>query len=128
MGFAHRTGRNLDANISSTELVDRGLQPIAERRFGPAAAAHVVPAWNAFSRAFGQFPYNIGVVYSAPLQLGPANLLWSEPTNYRPTMVGFPYDDLDTWRAIYPPEIFAAQLETVANGFQTALKQLVNAT
>jgi len=121
-------GRKLDVNISSTELVDRSLQTVAERRFGPDAGPHIVTAWNSYSRAFSQFPYNIGVVYSAPLQLGPANLLWPEPTNYHATMVGFPYDDLDTWRAIYPPEVFAVQLERVANGFQTALKQLIDAT
>ena len=29
-------------------------------------------------------------------------------------MVGFPYDDLNGWRAIYPPEIFVQQFEKVA--------------
>jgi hypothetical protein len=39
-------------------------------------------------------------------------------------MVGFPYDDLDTWRAVYPAEIFSAQLERVAEGFDRALARL----
>src|SRR5438552_1429637 len=39
-------------------------------------------------------------------------------------MVGFPYDDLDRWRAIYPAEIFATQLEKVADGFDAALAKL----
>ena len=72
-------------------------------------------AWRAFSGAFREFPFHVGVVYSAPLQLGPANLFWSEPTRYHATMVGFPYDDLDAWRAVYPPEIFIQQLEKVLN-------------
>jgi hypothetical protein len=36
-------------------------------------------------------------------------------------MVGFAYDDLEAWRSIYPPEVFAAQLYKVADGFMNAL-------
>ena len=32
---------------------------------------------------------------------------------YRSTMVGFPYDDLDGWRAIYPAEAMAGALESL---------------
>jgi hypothetical protein len=39
-------------------------------------------------------------------------------------MVGLPYDDLDTWQGIYPPEVFAAQLEKVAVGWGEGLKIL----
>jgi hypothetical protein len=56
--------------------------------------------------------------------MGPANLLWSAPTGYHASMVGFPYDDLDGWRAIYPPEVFAGQMEKVAQGFGAALERL----
>jgi hypothetical protein len=56
--------------------------------------------------------------------MGPANLLWDRPTGYRATMVGYPYDDLNSWRAVYPPEIFAAQLEKVSAGFEEALREL----
>jgi hypothetical protein len=58
------------------------------------------------------------VVYNAPLQIGPANLLWAAPTGYLATMVGIPYDDLDRWRAVYPPEVFAQQLRKTADGFE----------
>ncbi|NWG13988.1 MAG: hypothetical protein HXY20_10690, partial [Acidobacteria bacterium] len=64
------------------------------------------------------------MVYSAPQQLGPANLLWAEPTGYRATMTGFPYDDLDRWRSIYPLEVFISQLEKVSGGIARALKEL----
>jgi len=103
---------------------EEGMRRVAEGRFGAALAPAVVVAWKQFSAAFQEFPYHIGVVYSGPQQLGPANLLWSEPTGYHATMVGFPYDDLDSWRAIYPPEIFAGQLEKVADGFDRALADL----
>ncbi len=65
---------------------------------------------EAFSAAFREFPFHIGRL-PAPMQFGPANLLWEAPTGYRATMVGFPYDDLDGWRAVYPADVFAAQLE-----------------
>jgi hypothetical protein len=103
---------------------DEAMGRVAERRFGASLAPAVVAAWRGFSAAFREFPFHIGVVYSGPQQLGPANLLWAEPTGYHATMVGFPYDDLDGWRAVYPPEIFAQQLDKVADGFDRALAEL----
>ena len=54
------------------------------------------------------------------MQVGPANPLWEKPTGYAASMVGFPYDDLDGWRAVYPPEVFIGQFEKVATGFEHA--------
>ncbi|MEO7677102.1 MAG: hypothetical protein ABIV39_10105, partial [Verrucomicrobiota bacterium] len=42
-------------------------------------------------------------------------------------MVGFPYDDLDGWRAAYPVEIFAGQFEKIASGFDRAIAGLKSA-
>ena len=36
-------------------------------------------------------------------------------------MVGLPYDDLTTWRSIYPEEIFTQQLGKVCAGFQEGI-------
>jgi hypothetical protein len=104
--------------------VDEALDEVARRRFGAEAAPRAVAAWRAFSRAFAAFPYHIKVVYLSPVQVGPANLLWEAPTGYAATMVGFPYDDLDGWRGVYPPEVFAAQMAAVATGFQSGLVAL----
>ena len=109
---------------SATLTPDDALRRVAGRRFGETLAPVVVAAWKAFSAAFREFPYHAGLVYSAPLQVGPANLLWSEPTGYPASMVGFPYDHLDGWRAIYPADVFIRQFETVAGGFERALDQL----
>lgn len=103
---------------------EEAMRRVAHRRFGPLLAEAVVKAWHGFSAAFSEFPFHIGVVYSAPLQLGPANLLWNQPTGYRATMTHFPYDDLESWRSIYPARIFAEQLETVATGFEQTLAEL----
>lgn len=110
----------------STGVVDpaAALLAVAQRRFGAALAPQVVAAWHAYSAAFREFPFHIGLVYTAPMQQGPANLLWERPTGYQATMVGFPYDDLDTWRAVYPAEVYQAQFDRVADGFETATARL----
>ncbi len=104
--------------------VDEALAEVATHRFGPKFAPAAVQAWKTMSTAFSEFPYNIGVVYNAPLQMGPANPLWEKPTGYLATMVGMGYDDVNTWRSVYPPEIFASQLEKVADGFDAAVVAL----
>jgi hypothetical protein len=117
-------------NLEVVAEVSKGADPgdamltVAQRRFGQEAARSVVQAWRAFSAALREFPFHIGLVYTAPQQFGPSNLLWGEPTGYRATMVGFPYDDLDTWRAVYPPDVFIAQFQKVADGFDQALRAL----
>jgi hypothetical protein len=78
----------------------------------------VVGAWQEYSKAFSEFPFHISVVYCAPMQVGPANPLWGEPTGYSASMVGFPYDDLDAWRGVYPAEVLIGQFEKVATGFE----------
>jgi hypothetical protein len=100
--------------------VEGAMLRVAQRRFGLELAPEVVTAWKRYSTAFSEFPFDGGLVYNAPLQVGPANLLWGEPTGYHASMVGFPYDDLDGWRGVYPPEVFIVQLEKVAGGFDDA--------
>jgi len=112
------------AEVGGGKAPDEAMKAVAQRRFGDALAPLVVNAWREFSAAFSEFPFHIGVVYNAPQQYGPANLLWAEPTGYKRTMVGFPYDDLDGWRAVYPPDIFAAQFEKIAAGFEAAIAKL----
>jgi hypothetical protein len=109
-----------DAELSPEEAMQR----VAERRFGKSLAPAVVAVWRQFSAAFCEFPFHIDVVYHAPLQVGPANLFWAEPTAYKSTMCGFPYDDLAGWCAVYPPEVFIGQLEKVAAGFEAGCQLL----
>jgi hypothetical protein len=103
---------------------DVAMEMVARRRFGPRLAPGIVRAWREFSAAFSQFPFHGSLVYNAPLQFGPSNLLWGEPTGYRATMIGFPYDDLDGWRAVYPAEVFIAQFDRVSAGFEQAIATL----
>jgi hypothetical protein len=114
----------------SDTLPDRAQTPeqamdrVARRRFGSALAPAMVNAWRQFSQAFSEFPFHSGLVYNAPLQFGPSNLLWEKPTGYRATMIGFPYDDLDAWRQVYPADVFINQFKKVAEGFDRAIANL----
>ncbi len=103
------------------------IQTLANRHYGPKAAPLVSRAWTKFSQAFTEYPYSGDVLYLAPQQLGPANLLYIEPTGYSATMVGIPYDDLDRWRAPYPAQVFADQFQKVADGWADGLTDLAAA-
>ncbi|NIA13832.1 MAG: hypothetical protein GWP08_07100 [Nitrospiraceae bacterium] len=104
--------------------VDEVLQVVAARRYGASAAPAVVKAWKAYSVAFSEFPYNGGLLYNAPIQMGPANPLWAEDTGYAATMVGLPYDNFPRWRANFPEDVFIGQFKKMADGFDAALDAL----
>jgi hypothetical protein len=107
---------------------EEGMRRVAQRRYGKEAAQFVVNAWIRFSRTFNKFPFQQSVVYLAPLQTGPANLLWPTRTGYKSSMVGFPYDDLDGWRGPYPVQTFINQLDSVAVGFDDAIREFQDKT
>jgi hypothetical protein len=100
------------------------LRDVAVRRYGPQHADAVLAAWREFSTALSEYPYDGAVIYNGPHHVGPANLLWETATGYDATMVGFPYDDLASWRGVYPPDIFAAQFAKAADGFDRGVEIL----
>ena len=107
--------------------VEEVLDAVATEHFGAAGAPDARRAWTLLSKAFRQYPFNGGVIYSCPVQMGPANLLYPVRTGYAASMVGIPYDDLNRWRGPYPPEIFVAQFEKVAAGWEEGLQALQKA-
>ena len=113
-------------NIAAISEINSGgsLDTLAKKRHGKSNAAVVVIFWRECSAAFREFPFHMRSVYQAPLQMGPANPLWPAPTGYQSCMVGIPYDDLKSWRSIYPAEVFVSQLEKVAGGFESAVAKL----
>jgi len=112
-----------DETTTEAEVLDR----LANRVFGAEGAATGRAGWTKVSRAFEEFPYSGAVVYNAPNQIGPANLLRLEPTGYRATMVGIPYDDVASWTAPYPPLVFAEQMEKCGRGFREGAALLAEA-
>ena len=104
--------------------INSALDAEALERFGSDGAPQARKAWTLMSNAFREYPFHIGVVYTSPVQVGPANPLYLEKTGYRATMWGFPYDDLETWRGPYPPGVLAAQFEKVAEGWRAGIQEL----
>ncbi len=107
-----------------TPDLNDALNTVALERFGPAGAPLARQAWASMSEAYRQYPFHISVVYTSPVQWGPANPLYAATTGYSATMWGIPYDDLNGWRGPYPGEVLAAQFEKVAQGWQPGLQQL----
>ena len=104
--------------------IDIVLDGLARERFGPEGAPHARRAWTLMSDAYRQYPFHISVVYTSPVQWGPANPLYPTKTGYSATMWGIPYDDLNGWRGPYPPEVFAAQFEKMAQGWRPGIAEL----
>lgn len=107
-------------------LLKNSADQLALARFGAVGKA-VRLAWRSFSAAFREFPFDIGVAYVAPQNVGPKNLLYAKPTNYAGTMVGDPYDDLDQWRSIYSEDVFEQQFVKLSVGWKCGLDILRNA-
>ena len=110
------------------ELLDKGIEELSVEMFGPSAAAIVRKAWRLFSSAFEEFPFNIQTAYTAPQNFGPMNLLFSDPTHYKATMVGFPYDDLESWAGAFSPETLVTQFGLLAQKWSEGLAELDRAT
>ncbi len=108
-------------NTKPTPTVRQALMNVAEARYGAKAADDVLIAWAEFSTAFAEYPFHRTFLHRGPMQVGPANLLYPEPTGYSATTVCYPYDDVDQWRAIYPADILAGQFEKMDSGWKRGL-------
>lgn len=120
------------------ELLCMDRKSLAEQKFGKDAASTVLSAWNIFSKAFHEyFPFNeCATIYFAPQNFGPMNLLFAKPTNRAASMIGFPFDDIETWRGArgnaaaaplenpYPPELLERAFQLLSEQWKTGLDLL----
>ncbi|MBQ4336207.1 MAG: hypothetical protein IJC34_03370, partial [Lentisphaeria bacterium] len=114
-----------DGNL---KLLAATPEELANAQYHPELAEKVCCAWKQFSEAFRNFPFHVNVLYVAPMNYGPMNLLHLKPTGYHATMVGFPYDDLESWRSLYPQEIFLDQMEKITTGWRDGMQTLADAS
>ena len=119
------------------ELLNLDRRRLAEYKFGSAAPA-VLQAWQCFSQAFHRFfPFNhCATLYFAPQNFGPMTLLSANPTGRNASMIGFPFDDLDTWRGAkgnaaaaplecpYPPEVLEESFRLLSEEWAKGLELL----
>ena len=112
------------------KLLMKSGRIIAKEDFGFEAAPEIMSAWESFDRAFEHFPLNSCFqLYRGPQNYGPMNLLFRSPTGYEATMIGFPYDDLYTWRGKghYPEDIFEEQFKKLSEEWAEGLAILLKA-
>ena len=93
------------------------LNRLAERFYGRNGVGPARAAWTAYSEGFREYPFHISSVYCGNHTLGPANPLYLEPSGWTASMVGYPFDDIKRWRAIYPEDVWIGQMEKVRDGF-----------
>lgn len=72
------------------------------------------------SRAFKNFPLTVQMLYYSPVNSGPANNFSLSAEKIPATMVGFPYNDIDTWCAPYGRTIVIKQMKKVTTGLHKA--------
>ena len=92
------------------------LGRLAEELY-PGKADRARAAWTAFSKGFREYPFCVPTIYNGPQHWGVAAPVYAKATGYRATMVGIPYDDVKGWCGQYPAEVWAAQMQKVADGF-----------
>lgn len=117
-----------DANVAASGQVPTTTSSrkdeLLRRKYGEEAAEVISDAVSLMSEAFQEFPFHVSTLYTAPQNYGPMNLLHLEPTGYRATMVGFPYDDLNAWKSIYSVDDFEQQFLQLSLKWKTGLERL----
>ena len=101
----------------------RGARAVGPRRFGPRGAPRP-PGVDRLEPGLQRVSRITAACSTMPGADGPGESALPRSTGYRATMAGIPYDDLAAWRGPYPAEIFAAQFEKVAAGWQRGLTEL----
>ena len=104
----------------------QSLMEIAINRYGKESAPEVVKAWDIFSSAFTEFPYGLSV-YTAPMSYGVSNPFYPDSTGEKATMLGFPFDDLEKWRGVYPAGVLADQFVKLSDKWEKGLPYFRNA-
>ena len=98
---------------------------VYEEMFGENASA-VRRATASFSKAFLNLPFHVHTAYHGPFQMGPANLLFEKASGLKATMTGYPHDDIESWRAIFPLDVYENSLKTLSEIWKEGLDRLIS--
>ncbi|MBP1588183.1 MAG: hypothetical protein ILO53_07295 [Clostridia bacterium] len=106
------------------EEITPPLRSLYARIFPEESLDTVEKACGLFSDAFDSFPFDLEVLYKGPQNFGPSCLLFSKPSGFDATMVGYPYDDLAHWRGRFPADVFEDQFRKLSEIWELGLKAL----
>lgn len=107
-------------------MEDKGtLEEFLEDWLGADLAEGVYKAQQKLSDAFSHFPFHIDSLYYGPQNFGPMAPFFLEKQVFRASMVGFPYDDLERWRGIYPAEVYEKEYGQLVDGWREGLTDLL---
>ena len=104
---------------------EEAYRHLLAEEFG-AHADVVYASAKAFSEAFSEFPFDMRGLYFGPQNAGPSNLLYPVSGGFGATMTCYAFDALDTWRSIYPREVYAEQWRKVAQGWHKGMALLAD--
>ncbi|MBQ4516661.1 MAG: hypothetical protein II978_07720 [Clostridia bacterium] len=119
---------SVNLKVASQCLVDpseKKYDELLKSEYGEYAET-VKKAAKIFSDAFREFPFHLDSVYHGPQNAGPSNLLFEKPTGFTATMTGYSYDDIDTWRANYPREVYLNQYKKLSDKWREGLELIKN--
>ena len=104
---------------------DAAYRVLLAQEFGAQADA-VYASAKVFSDAFRAFPFDLRSLYFGPQNAGPSNPLYEKKSGFAATMTCYAYDDLETWRAIYPTETYAEQWRVLSEGWHAGVDLLAD--
>lgn len=100
------------------------LSEIYGKMFKGVDVSVLTEAFHLFSEAFDRYPFYIETAYRGPQEHAPANLLYEKPSGFDATMTGFPYDDLEHWRSIFPVETYMHRLKGMSDQWHAGVELL----
>ncbi|MBQ9796324.1 MAG: hypothetical protein IJW50_01255 [Clostridia bacterium] len=90
----------------------------------PQLSDNVKRASEIFSEAFCEYPFHCNMVYCGPHNAGPSSLLFEKKTGYTATMTCYAYDDIESWRSIYPLDVWESQFAKLCDKWKEGLALL----
>ncbi len=103
------------------------LTDIYRQLYPSCDTAAIAEAIHIFSEAFDAYPFHLNCAYLGPQQSAPANLLYEKPTGVPASMTGYPHDDIESWRSIFPMETYVSQLKKLSDMWNDGLDILMPA-
>lgn len=82
----------------------------------------ICKAQQKFCEGFSHYPFHVATLYYGPQNYGPMAPFFLKNTGYAASMVGFPYDDIQSWAGIYTAEIYEEEYQQLCRLWEEGVK------